>query len=236
MAHKKNCGLLLYNNTNGILRYPLVKKKYTYQFIYFVLGWYSVKRDTGITIDLTKISYFERMLMMCVPLEDIIATYCAKHYINAYARKRRLKKLKYKFDKYKHWINDTHGQTFEVYISALELNPDIKWEIPKGKLEPNETPISCAKREFTEETGLDNFTVFKKLSSRYEIEYYRKTKYTTTYYFGMMDTICYGKIDKNEIGAFGWFTTDEIANLKMDNRKRNIVMNYDIYVRRAFLV
>lgn len=38
-----------------------------------------------------------------------------------------------------------------------------KWDLPKGKLDPNETIAECAIREVMEETGLQFITLEKKL-------------------------------------------------------------------------
>jgi 8-oxo-dGTP pyrophosphatase MutT (NUDIX family) len=39
-----------------------------------------------------------------------------------------------------------------------------KWDLPKGKMEENETPEETALREITEETGLRNINIEKKLT------------------------------------------------------------------------
>ncbi|ULQ57909.1 NUDIX domain-containing protein [Flavihumibacter rivuli] len=42
-----------------------------------------------------------------------------------------------------------------------------KWDLPKGKLDPNESIEECAIREVKEETGLDNITLVKPLITTY---------------------------------------------------------------------
>ena len=42
-----------------------------------------------------------------------------------------------------------------------------KWDLPKGKLDPGESPEVCAEREVKEETGLKSATIKKKLLTTY---------------------------------------------------------------------
>lgn len=42
-----------------------------------------------------------------------------------------------------------------------------KWDLPKGKLDPGESPETCAVREVKEETGLDTVTLGKHLITTY---------------------------------------------------------------------
>ena len=42
-----------------------------------------------------------------------------------------------------------------------------KWDLPKGKLDPGETIEACALREVTEETGLKNIHIEKKLATTF---------------------------------------------------------------------
>lgn len=44
-----------------------------------------------------------------------------------------------------------------------------KWDLPKGKLEKNETPEVCAAREIEEETGVRNLTLKHKIGETYHI-------------------------------------------------------------------
>ncbi len=44
-----------------------------------------------------------------------------------------------------------------------------KWDLPKGKLETGETIEVCAEREITEETGLKQLTLHKKIGETYHI-------------------------------------------------------------------
>ena len=46
-----------------------------------------------------------------------------------------------------------------------------KWDLPKGKLDPNEQIESCALREVEEETGLQNLSVQQLLCSTYHTYY-----------------------------------------------------------------
>lgn len=44
-----------------------------------------------------------------------------------------------------------------------------KWDLPKGKMEPNESPEACAVREIEEETGVEHLNLIKKLTDTYHI-------------------------------------------------------------------
>ena len=43
------------------------------------------------------------------------------------------------------------------------------WDLPKGKIDPGETPLTAAIREIEEETGLSQLTVLENLSPTYHI-------------------------------------------------------------------
>ena len=44
-----------------------------------------------------------------------------------------------------------------------------KWDLPKGKMEPYESPEECAVREIEEETGVVHLKLIKKLTDTYHI-------------------------------------------------------------------
>ena len=61
-----------------------------------------------------------------------------------------------------------------------------KWDLPKGKMEADETPEQCALREVEEECGITNLTLGEKLSNTYHV-YVQKNEQIlkTTYWFRM---------------------------------------------------
>lgn len=61
-----------------------------------------------------------------------------------------------------------------------------KWDLPKGKMDPGETPELCAEREIEEETGVNQLQLMKKIIDTYHIYEERGLqilKKTYWYYF-----------------------------------------------------
>ncbi len=69
-----------------------------------------------------------------------------------------------------------------------------KWDLPKGKLERNETINECAIREVEEECGISNLKIIKPLETTYHIfERNGKLIFKITYWF-LMSTVFKGKL------------------------------------------
>jgi len=58
------------------------------------------------------------------------------------------------------------------------------WDLPKGKIDKEESPLEAAKREILEETGVKNLTLIDSLPSTYHIyPYKQKQALKKTYWF-----------------------------------------------------
>ena len=99
-----------------------------------------------------------------------------------------------------------------------------KWDLPKGKIENNETPEICAAREIEEETGAKNLILKHKIGETYHIYEENKTMILKTshwFYFlsnEQQDTVAQTEEDITEVK---WIQTRNIKE-PMANTYQNI--------------
>ena len=90
------------------------------------------------------------------------------------------------------------------------------WDLPKGKLDPNETIEACALREVMEETGISNLVLGDLIlttTHRYHDIYFNSEVEKTTYWYQMStDTLQDGIPQKEEdIEAIAWVKKADLA-------------------------
>lgn len=90
------------------------------------------------------------------------------------------------------------------------------WDLPKGKLDPNETIEACAIREVMEETGISHLILGKLIlttTHQYHDKFLNKEVEKTTYWYAMTtDLIQEGKPQTEEdIEAIAWVKKEDIA-------------------------
>ena len=90
------------------------------------------------------------------------------------------------------------------------------WDLPKGKLDPNETIEACAIREVMEETGISHLVLGKPIlttTHQYHDKYLNKEVEKTTYWYAMTtDRLQDGKPQSEEdIEAIAWVKKADMA-------------------------
>jgi 8-oxo-dGTP pyrophosphatase MutT (NUDIX family) len=90
------------------------------------------------------------------------------------------------------------------------------WDLPKGKLDPNETIEACAVREVMEETGISHLILGElilKTRHQYQDKYLNEEVEKTTYWYAMTtDTLQDGKPQTEEdIEAIAWVKKADLA-------------------------
>lgn len=95
-----------------------------------------------------------------------------------------------------------------------------KWDLPKGKIELNETPEEAALREVEEETGLDNIELQSALPDTYHIYstssgkiYLKKTYWFRMSYKG--DSVPKPQTEE-DITAVQWFPINSMQAIRSD--------------------
>ena len=90
------------------------------------------------------------------------------------------------------------------------------WDLPKGKLDPNETIEACAIREVIEETGISHLVLGKPIlttTHQYHDKYLNKEVEKTTYWYAMTTDLIQEGIPQFEedIEAIAWVKKEDIA-------------------------
>ena len=90
------------------------------------------------------------------------------------------------------------------------------WDLPKGKLDPNEPIEDCAIREVMEETGISHLILGKLIlttTHQYHDKYLNKEVEKTTYWYAMTtDRLQDGKPQSDEdIEAIAWVKKADMA-------------------------
>jgi len=90
------------------------------------------------------------------------------------------------------------------------------WDLPKGKLDPNETIEACAVREVMEETGINHLILGElilKTRHQYHDKYLNEEVEKTTYWYAMTtDTLQDGTPQTEEdIEAIAWVKKADLA-------------------------
>ena len=90
------------------------------------------------------------------------------------------------------------------------------WDLPKGKLDPNETIEACAIREVMEETGISHLVLGKRIlttTHQYYDTFLNKEVEKTTYWYAMTTDLIQEGIPQFEedIEAIAWVKKADMA-------------------------
>jgi len=120
------------------------------------------------------------------------------------------------FFKRTHYYIEAAGGFIEKENEFLFIHRHGRWDLPKGKLEKNETIENAAIRECEEECSIRELEIKKKLSSTFHIYPYKKSYALKQSYWFYMET-GYDKplIPQTEesIDQVKWFTRQQINSV-----------------------
>jgi len=215
--------------TNGIdsIQFILIQRKDSLSFIEFIRGKYSQYNDVYICKLLHNMTQDEQQRILTQTFEELWNDIWGKSII------MRSHKNDY----------DASEKRFQQILHKLpqliKENPtewvEPEWGFPKGRRNPYETDISCAIREFQEETGLhrSSFSILQNINAISEtFTGSNNVHYCHKYYFALCNRTVEVEMNDNnvhmtrEIGAIKWCSFDEaFARIRADNtEKREILL------------
>lgn len=96
------------------------------------------------------------------------------------------------------------------------------WSLPKGKLDPGESDLDCARREVLEETGVTGAVGPELVSTRYRD---RKGRRKVVRYWAMERTG--GRFEPNaEVDEVRWLGPDEAGPLLSYDHDRDVLSSF----------
>lgn len=136
---------------NGKYEILMVKKRYSYEFIEFVKGNYSIKNKQKLRSSFGKMLAEEKNILLSFNFELIYfyAFFIKKETMN-FRSLKKYTELETKF------INSF---SYDSLLTLLTGTKSINyiWEFPKGRGETGESELRSAMRELEEETNLINY-------------------------------------------------------------------------------
>ena len=128
-----------------------------------------------------------------------------------------------------------------VLHSATVRNPRAKWEFPKGGMEIGEAPRETAAREFSEETGLTDWSFregFERALCYTYIRRGRKVVKTVTYYIvEVRDDSNIRRSEEHVEDPFGhwcyWGTFDQVTRLLYHSKIRQLFAEANAWLHGA---
>lgn len=111
------------------------------------------------------------------------------------------------------------------------------WDLPKGKLDPNETIEACALREVMEETGISNLMLGDLIITtkhQYHDTYLNTEVEKTTYWYQMTINTIQNGIPQTEedIDAIAWVKKEDIAPY-LAKTYDNIIQVMEVFLTSA---
>lgn len=139
-----------------------------------------------LTTEVEKETYFKNYLLKTVKLGAVIRKLNNTNLQEVRLVHKKEKKLLKKFLKLLPNVIAGGGKVYNNAGDVLFIFRNGKWDLPKGKIEGNETIQTTAIREVSEETGVNGLEITKPLETTYHI-FKRNGRYKIkiTYWFEM---------------------------------------------------
>lgn len=237
----KNCknpiisyGIMLFNYDIDTFKLLLVQRKDSISYIEFIRGKYSITNTHKLLTILSNITKNELSMILHYDFDYLWNKLWSSN-IDSTSIKKFEKEYSSSIKKFNTIKCKTNTINIYNIISILNTNYiDTEWGIPKGRRNNNEIDIEVAKREFEEETNLNNtdYCIIDAISPiRERFVGTNNIKYDHIYFIA----ICYKNIipiiNKNninqiiEIKNINWFTREESVKLirKYENEKKKII-------------
>jgi len=241
----KNCnypitsfGIICYKIINNICYYVMVQRKDSLCYTEFIRGKYDIKNIKYITKLFSNMTKEEQNRIVNNDFDMLWNTMWVNN-TNSMRKEYNISSNKFKTLKNGYKIK-TNGIILDVNIQTFIVSKclgETEWEFPKGRRKINEKDISCALREFEEESGIkkcyltveDNFKQYEETFMGNNKLRYRNIFYVASYNKDDINSVFFNNNNSDqikEIKDVKWFDYDSISE-KINTK----VEKYELFKR-----
>jgi 8-oxo-dGTP pyrophosphatase MutT (NUDIX family) len=200
----------------NVPHYLLIRRRDSLAYVEFLRGKYKTTQQEYIELLLNGMTAQERGRLLVNSFDTLWDTLWnnqnTRQYRNEYENAKRT------FEGLKN-TGDIRGRLLAKYIDEVTSSwTDPEWGFPKGRRTVQESELSCALREFEEETGFTKKSIHFVPDEVPLIEEYIGTNgipYKQKYFIGgcTAETVAViqpnNRVMNREVGGIGWFTYDD---------------------------
>lgn len=214
---------------NNNINFLMIQRKYSLGFVEFIRGKYDCDNIDTIIILIKQMVQTEiDMIKENISKFDILWQNLWRNSADKLIFTNEYKNSKEKFEKI--CFDENY---FEKFIDTTLTYSDLEWGFPKGRKKKYEKNITCAIREFEEETNLTNNDYKIINNNPYEEIFYgtNSIKYKHVYYLAFLTTD--KKFDNTNYNSF---QLDEIANINIFNYTDTMNNIRPYYIERIKII
>lgn len=214
-------GICAVKIVDSVPYYLLIRRRDSMSYVEFLRGKYRFEQAEYIELLIRGMTGEERSRLLTTPFdrlwENLWNGQNNRQFRNEYdSAKRTFELMK--------TTGDVHGKQLAAYLETLPVEwEEAEWGFPKGRRTLHETELTCALREFSEETGFSPRVLHSIEEEPRQVEEYVGTNgiaYRQVYYVGgcAAATVAMhqpqNRVMAREVGAIGWFPY-EVAREKI---------------------
>lgn len=214
-------GVIAVKFVEGAPHYLLVRRRDSISYVEFLRGKYKLDNPDYIALLINGMTVAERQRLLSGNFDSLWETLWNSQNTRQFRNECEIARRMYTAIKN---TGDIHGRLLVQYVEhAVTTWGEPEWGFPKGRRAVREAELSCALREFGEETGLLSSVVHIVEDESPQIEEYTGTngiRYKQVYYIGSCASNNVAEIQptnrvmSREIGDIGWFPF-EVAYFKI---------------------
>jgi len=235
-------GIINFRSYDNKIQYLIIKRKHSLGFVEFMRGKYPLHNHEYIINIFNEMSSYERELIRTASFDELWKYLWGEQFGIQYRGEERVSRDKY--DSLKSGVENKLEYNLEQILNeSHSIWEDTEWGFPKGRRNYQEKDLSCALREFEEETGylrsdiqlIQNIIPYEEIFTGSNMKSYKHTYFVGHINSNIQPT---HPFQETEVSDIKWLSYEECLqhfrpyNLEKINilKKLNYVLqNYTLY-------